>query len=55
MKKRESLFKYQSRIQNVQRKSEVNHRGNKLRWGNKQFPSLNVIKEKYHYMVAREF
>ena len=46
MKKRESLFKYQSRIYNVQRKYDVNHRGMKMRWNNKNFQSLNVINGK---------
>ena len=46
MKKRESLFKYQSRIYNGQRKSDVNHRGVKMRFTNKIFPSFNFIKAK---------
>ena len=46
MKKRESLFKYQSRIYNVQRKYDVNHRGMKMRWNNKPFLSLNIINGK---------
>ena len=46
MKKRESLFKYQSRIYNVQRKSVVDHRGMKMIWNNKLFPSLNAINGK---------
>ena len=43
MKNMESLFKYQSHIYNVQMNSGVNHRGVKMRWNNKLFPSLNVI------------
>ena len=31
MQKRESLFKYQSRIYNFQSNSDVNHRGKKMR------------------------
>ena len=62
MKNRESLFKYQSRIYNVQRKSDVNHTGMKMKWKNILFPSLNVINGKsstygsksilihYHYL-----
>ena len=46
MKKRESLFKYQSRIYNVQRNSDVIHRAIKMTFKNKLFPSLNVIKGK---------
>ena len=34
MQKRESLLKYQSCIYNMQRKSDVNHRGMKMRWIN---------------------
>ena len=39
-------FKYQSLIYNVQRNSDVNHRGMKMIWNNKIFPSLNVINGK---------
>ena len=39
----ESLFKYQSSIYSVQRRSGVNHRGMRMRWNNKLFPSLNSI------------
>ena len=35
MKNRESIFKYQSRIYNVQMNSDVNHRGVKMRWNTK--------------------
>ena len=67
MKKRQSKLKYQSRIYNVQRKSDVNHRGMKMIWNNKLFPSLNVINGKtlpyssmgilrhYHYRSDPEF
>ena len=34
----ESLLKYQSRIYNVQRNSDVNPRGMKIIWNNKLFP-----------------
>ena len=37
-KNRESLFKNQSLIYNVQRNSDVNYRGMKMRWNNKMFP-----------------
>ena len=40
---RESLFKHQSRIYNVQRNNDVNNRGMKVKWNKKLFPSLNVI------------
>ena len=40
----ESLLKFQSLIYNVQIKSDVDHRGMKMRWNNKLFPSLNDIK-----------
>ena len=43
---REFLFKYQSCIYNVQKSSDVNHIDMKMRWNNKLFPSLNVIKGK---------
>ena len=46
MHDRESLFKYQSRFYNVQRKNYVKHRGMKMQWNNKLFPSLNVINGK---------
>ena len=46
MQHRESLFKYQSRLNNVQRNDDVNHIGIKLRWNNKIFPLLNVINRK---------
>ena len=46
MKKRQSQLKYQSRIYNVQRKSVVDHRGMKMIWNNKLFPSLNAINGK---------
>ena len=46
MQKRESLFKYQSSIYNVQKNSDVNHRGMKIRRNNKLFPSLNLINGK---------
>ena len=42
----ESLFKYQSRLYNVERNNYVNHRGMKMRWNNKTFPSLNDINGK---------
>ena len=42
----ESQFKYQSRIYTVQSNSDVNHRGIKMIWNNKLFPSLNVINGK---------
>ena len=45
MKNRESLFKYQSCIYNVQSNYDVNHRGMKMRWNN-IFSSLNVINGK---------
>ena len=34
---RESAFKYQSGLYNVQRNSDVNHRGMKIRWNKKTF------------------
>ena len=43
MKNIESLFKYQSHIYNVQRKSYVNHSGMKMRCNKKTFTLLNVI------------
>ena len=43
MQKRESIFKYQSCIYNIQRSSDVNHRGMKIRHYNKLFLSFNVI------------
>ena len=46
MQKRESLFKYQSRIYNFLKNSGVNHRGMKMRWNNKNFTSLNFINGK---------
>ena len=46
IQKGESLFKYKSRIYNVQRNSDVNHRGMKMIRNNKVFPSLNVINGK---------
>ena len=46
MQKRKSQFKYQPRIYNVQRNSDVDHRGMKMICNNKLFPSLNVINGK---------
>ena len=46
IQKRQSQFKYKSRIYNVQMNSDVNHRGMKIRWNNKLFPLLNVINGK---------
>ena len=46
MQKRQTQFKYQSRIYNVQSISDVNHRGMKMIWNNKLYPSLNVINGK---------
>ena len=46
MQKRESLFKYQSRVYNVQSSSDVDHRGMKIQWNNKLFSSLNDINGK---------
>ena len=43
IKNRESLFKYQSLIYNVQRNSDVNHIGMNMICNNKPFPLLNVI------------
>ena len=34
---RESLFKYQSHVYNIQRNSDVNYRGTKMWWNNKHF------------------
>ena len=45
-KKDEPLFKYQSRIYNVQRNSDISHRGMTMIWKNKPFLPLNVIKGK---------
>ena len=53
IEKREPLFKYQSRIYNVQRSSDVNHRGMKMRQNNKTFPSLNAINENHLHMEER--
>ena len=39
----ESLFKYKSRIYNVQSNSYINHIGMKMQWNSKLFPSLNLI------------
>ena len=39
MKRIESLFKYQLRVNNVQINSDVNHRGIKILWNNKLCPS----------------
>ena len=41
-----SIFKHQSRFYNVQSNKDVKHRGTKMRWNNKLFPSLNVINGK---------
>ena len=46
MQKRESLFKYQWQIYNVQSNSYVNHRGLKMRCDNKLFSCLNVVNGK---------
>ena len=46
MQKIQSQLKYQPRIYNVQRKSDVYHRRMKMRWNNKLFPSLNFINGK---------
>ena len=46
MQKRQSQYKYQSLIYNVQRKFDVYHRGMKIIWNNKLFPPLNVINDK---------
>ena len=46
LQKRQSRFKYQSRIYNVQRKSDVDHRSMKIIWNNKLFPSLNALNGK---------
>ena len=46
MKNIYSLFKYQSHFYNIQRNDDVNHRGIKIRWNNKNFTSLNVINGK---------
>ena len=43
MQKRKSQFKYQPHILNVQRNSDVDHRGTKMRRNNKLLTSLNVI------------
>ena len=53
MKNIESLFNYQSDIYNVQRKSDVNHRGMKMIWNNKRFPSLNVINGKTSPYISK--
>ena len=65
MKKRQSQFKYQPHILNVQRNSDVDHRGTKMICNNKLFPSLNVINVKtlpyaskgilrhYHYLLIQ--
>ena len=41
-----SQFKYQPRIYNFQRNSDVDHRGMKMICKNKLFPSLNIINGK---------
>ena len=46
IQKREPLFKYLSHIYNFQRNYDFNKIGIKMRWNNKHFPSLNVIKGK---------
>ena len=46
IQKRESLFKYQSRIYIFQRNSDVNHRDMKIIWNKKLFPPLNFINGK---------
>ena len=46
MQKIQLQFKYQTHIYNVQRNSDVDHRGMKMRWNNILFPSLNVINGK---------
>ena len=46
MQKRESLFKYQSHLYNVQRNDDVKYRGMKLLWNNRLFPLLNIINGK---------
>ena len=43
---RESIFKYQSRIYNVQNNSDANIRGIKMRQNHKPFQLLNVINGK---------
>ena len=53
MQKGESLFKYQSRIYNVQSKYDVDHRGMKMRWNKKRFPQLNVINGKTSLYVSK--
>ena len=42
----QSQFKYQSRLYNVQRNPNIDHRGIKMIRNNKLFPSLNVINGK---------
>ena len=44
--KKQSQFKYKSRILNVQRNSDVDHIGMNMRRNNKLFPSINVINGK---------
>ena len=46
VQKMQSKFKYKSCIYNVQKNSDVDHRGIKMRWNNKLFSSLNVINGK---------
>ena len=46
MHNRESLFKYQPSFYNIQRNNDVKHRGMKMTWNNKSFPSFNVINGK---------
>ena len=46
IQKRRSQFKYQSRIYNVKKKFDFDHKFMKMRWNNKLFPSLNVINVK---------
>ena len=46
IQKIQSQLKYKSRIKNIQINSDVYHRGMRMRWNNKIFPSLNVINGK---------
>ena len=46
IQKIQSRLKYQPRTYNVQRNSDVDNRGMKMKWNNKLFSSLNIINGK---------
>ena len=54
MKNRESQFKYQSLVYNVQGKPDVDHIGIKMQWNKKLFLSLNVSNGKSSSYVSKD-